>query len=306
VLTVCATFVLLFLGSVVTTFKVGMADPVWPTVPWHLLLISWDEPSPGFLIEHGHRLAGYIVGCCIIGLAVGLWRTEPRRWVRWLGWLALIGVIAQGVLGGLRVRYHALVGTDLALIHGSFAQLVFSLLAALALVTSPRWVNGTPRLMHKSNGRIQTWSLGTAASLYAQIILGAVLRHTHSPIGQRGHLLVAFASVAAVVWLLKLALEEHERTVIGPVVLLAVLVAVQILLGVEAWLLRFANGIYADTPSQITIGQAAVRTAHVLTGFAILASSVVVALRSRWSLAVERYATVERNDLHSTAVEGSV
>src|SRR5437773_2231249 len=85
VLTVCATFVLLFLGSVVTTFQVGMEDPVWPTAPWHLLFISWDEPRVGFLIEHSHRLAGYIVGCCIIVLAVGLWRFEPRTWVRRLG-----------------------------------------------------------------------------------------------------------------------------------------------------------------------------------------------------------------------------
>src|SRR5712691_11323449 len=84
-LTVCATFGLLLLGAVVTTFRVGMADPVWPTYPWHLLLISWDEPSAGFLVEHSHRLAGYIVGCCIIVLTVGLWLQETRRWVRWLG-----------------------------------------------------------------------------------------------------------------------------------------------------------------------------------------------------------------------------
>src|SRR6516225_9513298 len=61
-LTVCATFALLLLGAVVTTFRFGMADPIWPTYPWHLLLISWQEPRPGFLIEHAHRLAGYIVG----------------------------------------------------------------------------------------------------------------------------------------------------------------------------------------------------------------------------------------------------
>src|SRR5260370_12037930 len=78
VLTACATFVLLLLGAVVTTFRVGMADPIWPTYPWHLLLVSWEEPRPGFLVEHSHRLAGYIVGCCVIVLAVGLWRNGAR------------------------------------------------------------------------------------------------------------------------------------------------------------------------------------------------------------------------------------
>src|SRR5947209_6042571 len=94
-LTVCATFVLLFLGSVVTTFRVGMADPIWPTYPWHLLLISWDEPSAGFLVEHSHRLAGYVVGCCIIVLTLGIWMTSTRRWLQGLGAAALVGVIAQ-------------------------------------------------------------------------------------------------------------------------------------------------------------------------------------------------------------------
>src|SRR5262249_52904668 len=92
VLTVCATFCLLALGGILTTFRVGMAAPVWPTSPWPLLLISWDEPSAGFLIEHTHRLAGYIVGCCIIVLTAGLWLGERRRWMSWLGTLALAAV----------------------------------------------------------------------------------------------------------------------------------------------------------------------------------------------------------------------
>src|SRR5215467_9241108 len=98
VLTACATFVLLLLGAVVTTFRVGMADPVWPTYPWHLLLISYDEPSAGFLIEHTHRLAGYIVGCCVIVLALlvtaaEVTRPRPRGWMIGLGWLVLLCVI---------------------------------------------------------------------------------------------------------------------------------------------------------------------------------------------------------------------
>jgi heme a synthase len=283
VLTVCATFVLLFLGSVVTTFKVGMVDPVWPTTPWHLLFISWDEPNPGFLIEHGHRLAGYIVGCCVIVLAVGLWRFDPRAWVRRLGWLALLGVSAQGVLGGMRVKLNALMGTDLALIHGCFAQIVFALLAALAVVTSPRWVGGAKRPAEDYATQLTRWTMLTAGLLYLQIVLGAVLRHLNSPLGQRGHLLIAFVAVAAVVWLMKLALDDPERAVVVPALVLAGLVAVQVLLGVEAWLLRFGNGIQAET--QITIGQAGVRTAHVLIGFSILATSVVTALRSRRLLA---------------------
>src|SRR5438876_11499738 len=95
VLTACATFILLLLGAIVTTFRVGMADPIWPTYPWHLLLINWQEPSPGFIVEHTHRLAGYIVGASTIALAVGSWVSRPRRALGWLGIVALLGVIVQ-------------------------------------------------------------------------------------------------------------------------------------------------------------------------------------------------------------------
>ena len=40
------------------------------------------EPRPGFIIEHSHRAAMYLVGVSTIVLAVGLWRCERRRWLR--------------------------------------------------------------------------------------------------------------------------------------------------------------------------------------------------------------------------------
>src|SRR5947208_1479009 len=111
VLTVLATAFLLAAGGMVTTFRVGMADPVWPTTPWYLFFIDWREPSRGFLIEHSHRLAGYVVGCCSIVLAVGLWASRARAGLKWLGLAGLLGVSAQGVLGGFRVRLNELAGT---------------------------------------------------------------------------------------------------------------------------------------------------------------------------------------------------
>src|SRR5207244_1016929 len=162
VLTACATFVLLLLGAVVTTFRVGMADPIWPTYPWHLLLVSWEEPRPGFLVEHSHRLAGYIVGCCVIVLAVGLWRSDRGPSLRWLGVAALLGVIIQGLLGGFRVVLDRYLGNNLALIHGCFAQLVFGLLVILAAMTSAPL---TPPLSPEGRGgseRRRLWRLSLA------------------------------------------------------------------------------------------------------------------------------------------------
>src|SRR5438309_558656 len=78
VLTVCATLPLLVLGAEVTTKQVGMVDVQGFRMPWHMLLVSPLEKGLGFVIEHSHRLAGYVIGTCIIVLALVLWRREPR------------------------------------------------------------------------------------------------------------------------------------------------------------------------------------------------------------------------------------
>src|SRR5437763_4329663 len=83
--TLAVLFALLTLGAVVTSFCVGMADPVWPTRPWHLLTISWQEPSAGYLIEHTHRLAGFVAGAAVALLSLLFWLSEPRRGLRWAG-----------------------------------------------------------------------------------------------------------------------------------------------------------------------------------------------------------------------------
>ena len=288
VLTVCATFVLLLLGAVVTTFRVGMADPVWPTSPLYIFFMSWTEPSAGFLVEHSHRFAGWSVGVCTIVLAVSLWFGESRRWIRWLGVTALLCVIVQGLLGGFRVRLHALLGTDLAMVHGIFAHVVFSLLVTIAVGTSSGWRTGTPRWdLSGDSKRIKFWSLALTGLLFLQIVLGAWVRHTDIRLGQRGHLLVAFAAVGAGLWLIKLILDEHrsERALVRPAMALGVLLFVQVILGVESWMFRFADALPRDL-QQVTVGRAIVRTLHVLMGYAIVATSVVAALRCQRRMGV--------------------
>ena len=54
-----------------------MADPIWPTAPWHLLIIDWVEPGRGFLIEHTHRILGYLAGAMILVQTVWFGFTAP-------------------------------------------------------------------------------------------------------------------------------------------------------------------------------------------------------------------------------------
>ncbi|HJT78488.1 MAG TPA: COX15/CtaA family protein [Gemmataceae bacterium] len=333
VLTAAMTAVQLALGAVVTSFQVGMADPVWPTAPWYLLHARWGDHDLGFLIEHTHRLTGHLVGLCVIGLAVLLWLGAPRWWQRllgwaasvvmvvplgvafafkrgapaqwepwfygcllaclvaviglfvlawrrrdrgvWLGWLgtlALTGVILQGILGGFRVYLNSLAGTDLAAVHGTFAQVFFALVVGIAVaVPSPRpWPPASPAL--------RRWSLAAVAVVFVQLVLGAAVRHTHAPHWGHAHLLVALAVVAAVVGLVRLAYRDEDRRTARSALLLGVLVVVQVLLGLEAWVMRFGSGVYPEMV-QVTLPRALVWTAHVLVGAGILATAVATALR---------------------------
>ena len=92
--TAVATLVLLALGQLVTSFQAGMADPIWPTEPWYLFMIGWQEPSRGYLIEHTHRIAAFTVGGMVSVLALGLWSTDPNRTTRWAGLAALVVLLA--------------------------------------------------------------------------------------------------------------------------------------------------------------------------------------------------------------------
>jgi len=87
VATAGATFVLLFLGGLVTSTGSGLAVPDWP--------LSFGQVFPpmvgGVLFEHGHRLAATAVGCLTVVLALWTVLGDARTSVRALGLLALLG-----------------------------------------------------------------------------------------------------------------------------------------------------------------------------------------------------------------------
>src|SRR4051812_17456452 len=137
-LTAAATFLLIFMGGLVTSHQAGMSVPDWPnTYGYNMFLFPPRLWIGGILYEHTHRLMGTVVGMLSIGLTIAAWKTEQRRWVRWLATSVLFAVIFQGVLGGLRV---VLVKLDLAIVHACVAQAFFCLAALVAVVTSKWWI----------------------------------------------------------------------------------------------------------------------------------------------------------------------
>ncbi len=103
----CLTFPLIWVGGLVTSTKAGMAVPDWPTTyGYNMFLYPWETWLMGpwdVFIEHGHRLLGSLVGLVTIVLVIVVQKLDNRLWMRKLVVFALVAVIAQGVLGGVRV-----------------------------------------------------------------------------------------------------------------------------------------------------------------------------------------------------------
>src|SRR3954463_2226077 len=74
-------FVLVALGAFTTTIGAGMAFPDWPLSNGSLNPHGWLSDIAMFA-EHSHRLSAGVMSTVTIILAVWLWFTEQRAWLR--------------------------------------------------------------------------------------------------------------------------------------------------------------------------------------------------------------------------------
>src|SRR5919106_1169178 len=177
-LTCIATLLLICSGGMVTSKNVGLAVPDWPTTfGYNMFLFPVSKWVGGILFEHTHRLIASAVGFLTIILAIWLWRSEDRKWVRNLGVIALGLVILQGVLGGLRVT---MLKDEIGIFHACLAQGFLALLVVIALVTTKFWRSlSNVVIAPKKMGSITTLAIVITLAIYAQLALGATMRHQH-------------------------------------------------------------------------------------------------------------------------------
>ena len=152
----------------------GLAVPDWP--------LSYGTLFPpmvgGVFYEHGHRMVATIVGFLTLCLAIWLGLKEKRRWVCRLGFFALATVILQGLLGGVTVLFY--LPTAVSVTHGIIAQTFFILTIiiaySLSLERQTRQLQTPPSVDQK----LCQWALTATILIFIQLILGAIMRHTHS------------------------------------------------------------------------------------------------------------------------------
>jgi len=275
-LTFAATGVLIFVGGLVTNTGSGLAVPDWPTTfGYNMFLYPWSKMVGGIFYEHSHRLIGSVVGLLTLTLALLLWLTDSRRSVRWLAALGVVGVIGQGVLGGLRVVAPS-VGGALAIIHGCLAPAFLALTAALVQFTSSEWNQEPQKIMAADSGALKRLCLLTTVFVYMQIVFGAMLTHMGGLL--HAHLLFA-ALVAIHVFLLARRIMKHhpdQRELMRPATILLGLLVVQLVLGIGSYAARFTSLMVPYAP---VLGLA-LPTTHRVSGALMLAACMVLTLRA--------------------------
>ncbi len=265
--TSACTILLLMAGALVTSNDAADSVPDWP--------LAYGKIIPplvgGIRYEYAHRLMAGTVAILTLVLAVLLARSGSR-FLRNLGFTALILVIAQAVLGGMRVLFHnpALTAT----IHAILAQIFFVTVISITLFTSQWWNSDPIKLDDPSSPPLRTLSALTAAAIFVQLILGAGFRHGAFQI--LPHLIGAFVVLFLAIWT-----SRTVRVRFGTVahlrrwgIFLASFIGTQFLLGIAAYW-AVVQEIKAQQPTSTYV---ILTVAHVLVGALTLAASVVLAL----------------------------
>jgi cytochrome c oxidase assembly protein subunit 15 len=282
-----ATFFLLIVGGIVTGHEAGLAVVDWPnSYGYAMFLYPLSRMSAGIYYEHAHRLFGTLVGLTTLVLAVHLQIVESRRWLKRCAWVALIVVVVQGILGGLRVTGRFTMSDlpgatepnlGLAVVHGVVGQSFFALMVAIATFTSTTWRAPATAATVGASDAGRPLSAALVLLLIVQIVVGAIQRHVaqgllvHITLGS----LVAIIAgvVGAQAWARWRATPTLRR--LGPS--LGVLAAAQMLLGVAALLATTLTAGVTPRP----LVDVVVTTIHQSAGAALLAVAVVVGVWAR-------------------------
>lgn len=285
---VIATWCLIFIGGLVTSTGSALAVPDWPLAFGHLV----PKLIGGVRFEYGHRVAAAVVSMMTLGLAIAAARSEPRSWVRKVAIVAFGLIIVQAVLGGITVLLE--LPLAIAVAHAATAQAFFCLIVVIAVVTNPPF--GVAIDETAAPSRLRALTLVTTIAIYAQILVGAVVRHLGAGLAipdfplsygrlipplDSGFVMINFA-------------HRVGALVVTLLVLWSFASAMRIdrhIVRTDGWIRRPALALILLLALQISLGALTVwsgravipTTAHVAIGAAVLATSLMLTIRV-WAL----------------------
>ena len=318
-LLVACTVILILAGSLVTSHDAGLSVPDWPTTyGWNMFTFPPSMWVANILYEHGHRLIASTVGFLTIIMAIWLWVAEPRRWLRWFGVATLGSVVAQGLLGGLTVLFFLPAAISTA--HAGLAEIFFCMTVAIAVFTSPGWIAGYgagSAAVQPAGRTLRMLATTATVVIYAQIIVGATMRHTGAGLAIPDFPLM-FGHLIPDHWSSAIAIHFTHRVgaVLVTIAIITLFSHIASRYADRAELLRPAVLIVALVGIQITLGAFTVlsrrdpwiNSFHVVCGAMVLTTSLVITLRSwRASFATDAVRLdPDTANARATAIVGSV
>ncbi len=265
------------MGALVTTLKAGMAFADWPSSDGHqMLLYPWLDDfgkDPAKFTEHGHRLAGVLIGVLSLALAGLTLCVERMVWLRRYVIVIVLAVIGQGLLGGARVLLDR---ATLAMLHSVSGALFFCLCGVLL-----SWI-GSTRRVYPPGVDFRFSPAGFAIIVFlpvvalTQYLLGAAVRHLHTMIDEHiaGAVVLTTVALCAVVLLWRAGsavLRRRGWLMFG-------LLATQIGLGLAAYVARLGLPLRGIVAVEGSLSQAVFCTSHTVVGILLLNSTVVTSV----------------------------
>ena len=266
--TSACTVLLLMAGALVTSNDAADSVPDWP--------LAYGKIIPpligGIRYEFTHRVVAGLVSILTLALAIWLSRVDTRRWARQLGWTALGLVIAQALLGALRVLkgHPAITATS----HAILAQLFLITLVSISLFTSEWWQADVPSLEDAGSPSLRSLAAWTTAAILGQLVLGAAFRH--GAFGIWPHLVGAGTVLVMAILTGRAARKRFAGVPVirRSVIRLHATVGTQILLGGAAyWAIVASRDAVQPGLTYVVLS-----VAHVLVGAITLVASVLLTL----------------------------
>jgi heme A synthase len=133
VVTALFAYLQIALGGVVRVSGSGLGCPDWPLCNGR----PYPPANVHSIIEYSHRAVGSVTGVLIIATVVMAWIVfrKRRSIVAWLATASLIGIVGEGVLGGIVVAKE--LSPWLVVVHLGLAMIILGFLVAAAVAAMP-------------------------------------------------------------------------------------------------------------------------------------------------------------------------
>jgi heme A synthase len=164
VVTALFAYLQIALGGLVRVSGSGLGCPDWPLCNGR----PYPPANVHSIIEYSHRAVGSVTGVLIIATVVTAWIVFRKRrpLVAWLASASLIGVVGEGILGGIVVAKE--LSPWLVVVHLGLAMIILGFLVATAVAAMPPQA-GVPNL------NFRRLAIVAAAATYVMMLTGSTV-----------------------------------------------------------------------------------------------------------------------------------